>query len=591
MFKISTPKPPSYSLMASKTEIQIQPDPPPPPNSGDPRAIYARAIRTHSADRSLHNHLITLCSKSTPSSFPLRLFSQISIPNVVSWTALISSQSNTLAALRHFISMLRHPTSPNQRTFATLFKTCASLSFLSFGLSLHSLSLKLGLSSEPYSGSALIHFYSKCGMPVYARKVLDEIPQRDRDAVCYGAAIVGLAQNSRPIDALSAFADMKCRDVASSMYTVSGALRAAAELAALEQCRIIHTHVVVMGLDGNVVVGTSLLDAYGKSGMVCDARQVFDESNSLGGSLVGCNAMLAAYAQQGDKDSALELFYKMEGRGLVPDEYSFLAILMCLGNAGLVLETDWWLKRMKADYGLEPVLEHYTCLVGAMGRAGQLEDAERAAMTIPIAPDAAVWRTLLTCAAYHKSPDLARSMAKRLLEIDPQDDSAYVIVANVLSSAGKWDEVAEVRMMMKDRRVKKEGGRSWIEVRGEVHVFLAGDRRHQRIDEIYAKVAELMEGIEKLGYVPLPNEMLHGVGEQEKKEALWYHSEKLAVAFGVVSAPPGKPLRIVKNLRICRDCHEAFKYMCWLLEREIIVRDVNRYHIFSNGRCNCGEMW
>ncbi|KAK9931262.1 hypothetical protein M0R45_018546 [Rubus argutus] len=574
----------------NQVAIEPEPLPRPQPNSFDPRALYAQAIRTHNADRSLHNYLITLCSKSILASYSLRLFNQIQSPNVVSWTALISSHSNTLSALRHFVSMLRHPTFPNQRTIATLFKTCASLSSLSFGLALHSLSLKLGISAEPFSGSALIHFYSKCRMPLHARKVLDEIPHKD--VVCYGAVIVGLAQNSRPIDALLAFADMKSCDVGSSMYSVSGALRAAAELAALEQCRIIHAHAVVTGLDANVVVGTALVDAYGKSGLVCDARQVFD-ANLLVTSLVGCNAMLAAYAQQGDKNSALELFSAMESQGLVPDEYSFLAILTCFGNAGLVFETDLWLSRMKADYGLEPAVEHYTCLVGAMGRAGQLEDAERAAMTMPFVPDAAVWRTLLTCAAYHRSPGLARSMANRLLDIDPQDDSAYVIVANVLSSAGRWDEVAEVRKMMKDRRVKKEGGRSWIEVRGKVHVFLAGDRRHQRIDEIYAKLAELMEGIEKLGYVPLQNEMLHEVGEQEKKEALWYHSEKLAVAFGVVSgaAPPGKPLRIVKNLKICRDCHEAFKYLCRLLEREIIVRDVNRYHIFSNGSCNCGGIW
>ncbi|ONI26822.1 hypothetical protein PRUPE_1G048200 [Prunus persica] len=572
-------------------QVSIQPPrPPPQPPNADPRILHARAITVANIDRSLRNNLITLYSKSNLLSYSLRLFHQISSPNVVSWTAVISAHCNTLFALQHFVSMLRHPTFPNQRTFASLFKTCASLPSLSFGLALHSLSLKLGVSAQPFSGSALIHFYSKCRLPIEARKMLDEIPHKDE--VCYAAVIVGLAQNSRPVEALSTFADMKCSDIGSTMYSVSGALRAAKELAVLEQCRIIHSHAIVTGLDGNVIVGTALIDSYGKAGLVSDARQVFDE-NLSSMNIVGWNVMLAGYAQLGDTKLMLEVFNAMEARGLVPDEYSFLAILTSFCNAGLVSETDWWLTRMKVDYGLEPAIEHYTCLVGAMGRAGQLEEAERAALTMPLIPDAAVWRSLLSSSAYHKAPDFARSMAKRLLEIDPHDDSAYVIAANVLSNAGRWDEVAEVRKMMKDRRVQKEGGRSWIEVRGKIHVFFARDRRHERMNEIYAKLVELMEEIGKLGYVPVWDEILHEVGEWEKKEALWYHSEKLAVAFAVVSgaAPPGKSIRIVKNLRICRDCHEAFKYICRVLEREIIVRDVNRYHRFVNGSCTCGDIW
>lgn len=473
---------------------------------------------------------------------------------------------------------------------ACLFKTCAALSCVSFGLGLHALSLKLSLAGEPFSGSALVNFYSKCRLPGDAQKAFDEIPQKDE--VCYGAIVVGLAQNSWPIDALSAFAEMVSCDGRSTIYSVSGALRAAAQLAALEQCRMIHAHAFVTGLEMNAVVGSSLVDAYGKAGLVGDARRVFDE-NFVRMNDVGWNAMMAAYAQQGDNDSTIELFGSMEAQGLRPDGYSFLAILTSFCNAGMDVETDCWFTKMIGDYDLEPGLEHYTCLAGAFSRAGRLSDAEKIAMTMPFKPDAAVWRALLSGCAFHGDADMAWTMAKRLLELDPHDDSAYVIVANALSSARRWDEVAEVRKMMKDRRVKKEVGKSWIEVRGKVHVFFAGDRRHEMMDQIYAKLAELREEIEKLGYVPVWDEMVHDVEEEEKKKLLWSHSEKLAVAFGVVSgaAMPGKPLRIVKNLRICRDCHEAFKFMSRVLETEIIVRDVNRYHRFLNGRCTCGGVW
>lgn len=405
--------------------------------------------------------------------------------------------------------------------------------------------------------------------------------------------IVALAQNSRYSDALLLFADMRCQGFASTVHSVSGGLRAAAQLAALEQCRMIHAHTVVAGLDSNSVVGCALVDGYGKTGLVNDARRVFEDNNFTGMNVVGWNAMMAGYAQQGDYKSTLELFDSMEAFGLVPDEYSFLAILTSLYNAGMFPEIDQWLTRMKVDYGLDPTLEHYTCLVGGMARAGQLEHAERVALTMPFEPDAAVWRALLSACAYHGAADKAQVMARRVLELDPCDDSAFVIVANVLSAAGRWDDVAELRKVMRDRGVKKEGGRSWIEVQGKVHVFLAGDWKHERSVEIYQKLAELMGDIGKLGYVPVWDELLHNVGEEKRKESLWYHSEKLAVAFGVLcgSVPPGKPLRIVKNLRICRDCHEAFKYMTRVLEREIIVRDVNRYHRFLNGNCTCRDIW
>ncbi|KAF9612201.1 hypothetical protein IFM89_038614 [Coptis chinensis] len=337
--------------------------------------------------------------------------------------------------------------------------------------------------------------------------------------------------------------------------------RAAAHLAALEQCRIIHAHAFVAG-HTEVVVGTALVDGYGKSGTVSDlARRVFDEMLS-NMNIIGWNAIMAAYANKGM-------------------------------NAGLVLEAEKWLNCMISDYEVEPGLEHYTCVVGALARAGRLRDAERLTKTMPFTPDAAVCRLLLSACAIHGETKMASEMAQKLLEKNSQDDSAYVILANVHAASKSWDKVADVRKMMKVGRVRKEIGRSWIEVRGEVHEFFSRDTRHERTKEVYDKLEELMEAIRKLGYKEVSDAMLHNMDVAENSKALWYHSEKLAVAFGVVSgaAPPGKPLRVVKNLRICKDCHEALKYMSIVIEREILVRDVNRYHRFMHGSCTCGDHW
>ncbi|XP_058089402.1 pentatricopeptide repeat-containing protein At4g33170-like [Magnolia sinica] len=561
--------------------------------TSSPGPIHARAIKTGTTDLSIFNSLITLYSKNPSTlSYALRLFNEIPSPNVVSWTSIITAHASTPFSLSLFLSMLRHPLlpPPPQRTLATLLKTCASLPSLSTGLQLHSLALKLSLSHLPFSGSALVHIYLKCSLPDDARKAFDGIPHRDE--VCYAAAIVGLAQNCRSADVISIFAGMRSAGVGSTMYSVSAALRAAAEAAALEQCRILHAHAAVAGLKSNLLVGTALVDAYGKSGLVSDARQVFD-GLLPGANIIGWNSMMAAYAQQGDSGSAIELFYRMPSHGLVADELSILAILTAFSNSGLVFEAKQWLDSMTNEYGVQPGLEHYTCVVGTMAWADQLKDAENLANTMPFEPDAAVWRTLLSACATHGAVDMGRVVGHKLLEHNPRDDSAYVMLSNINTAAGRWPEMAEVRTMMKDRGVKKEGGRSWIEVRGEVHIFLAGDRRHERTAEIYAKLVELMEEIAKLGYVEASEVVLHEVEAAEKREALWYHSEKLVVAFGVVSgaAPPGKALRVVKNLRICRDCHEAFKFMSRALEREIVVRDVNRYHKFEHGSCTCGDYW
>ncbi|KAL5698278.1 hypothetical protein ACHQM5_029339 [Ranunculus cassubicifolius] len=563
---------------------------PVPPHPIDPRCTHAQLIKTATTNLPLFNNLITTYSRSNLISDASRLFNQIQSPNVVTYTAMISAQSNHIASLHRFISMLRHPIIPNQRTLASLFKTCASLMAVSFGLQLHGFTLKNALSKLPFTGSALVNFYSKCGVPRDALKVFDEIPERDE--VCYAAVIVGLAQNNEATKALCVFSDMKVKNVESTVESVSGAIRAAAELAAFEQCRIIHGHSVVAGFEGSIVVGTSLVDGYGKAGIVTDARRVFDEM-LMNVNVFGWNAMMAAYAQQGDMNSVVELFNGMKQKGVRADEYSFLAILTACGNAGLVIDAEQWLRRMSQEYGVEPGLEHYTCVIGALSRAGELADAKLLSMNMPFEPDAAVWRALLSASAVHGDTKMALEMGETLLNINSQDDSAYAILANVLAAAKSWDDVAGVRKLMKDRRVRKEIGRSWVEVRGEVHEFFAGDKRHKRTVEIYNKLEEIMDAIGKLGYKEVTSASLHDAGVEEKKKALWYHSEKLAVAFGVLSdaAPPGKALRIVKNLRICKDCHEAFKYMSRVIEREIVVRDFNRYHRFINGDCTCGDYW
>jgi hypothetical protein len=183
-------------------------------------------------------------------------------------------------------------------------------------------------------------------------------------------------------------------------------------------------------------------------------------------------------------------------------------------------------------------------------------------------------------------------VAERLFVLDPQNSGNYVLLSNMYSAIGRWEDATRVRKMMKDMTVKKKDpGCSWIEVKQTVHEFLVGDRSHPLIDEICEQLKILAGQMKEAGYVPERISVLHDVEEEQKEDILFHHSEKLAIAFGLISTPLGTSIRIVKNLRVCGDCHTATKFISKVVGREIVVRDFKRFHRFNNGLCSCGDYW
>jgi pentatricopeptide repeat protein len=246
---------------------------------------------------------------------------------------------------------------------------------------------------------------------------------------------------------------------------------------------------------------------------------------------------------------------------------------------------------MECDYGIPPRLEHYACMVDILGRAGCLNEAENFINQMPVEPDSMVWRTLLGACTVHGNLLLGERAARCLIELEPQDSATYVLLSNIYVAAGRLDDAEKVRNIMKERRVKKEPGRSWVETKDKVHAFFVGDRLHPQTKEIWATLERLIKEIKAAGYVP-ENEFVLNDGDQEQnKHAHSYHSEKLAIAFGLISTSPGMTVRVMKNLRMCYDCHTATKFISKIVGREIVVRDANRYHHFREGRCTCGDYW
>lgn len=246
---------------------------------------------------------------------------------------------------------------------------------------------------------------------------------------------------------------------------------------------------------------------------------------------------------------------------------------------------------MHQEFGVSPKAEHYTCMIDLLGRAGRLAEAQALIRDMPMEPDATMWGALLGASRIHKNSKLGEKAAEKIFETEPENSGMYVLLSNMYASSKKWTDVGKLRKIMQERGVKKVPGFSWIEVKNVVHSFSVGDSVHPEKEKIYAFLEELDMKMKKAGYLSATEMILHDVEEEEKEHLLKYHSEKLAVAFGILNVPPGRPLRVIKNLRVCQDCHNAIKHISAIENRLIILRDSNRFHHFNGGSCSCGDYW
>jgi len=276
---------------------------------------------------------------------------------------------------------------------------------------------------------------------------------------------------------------------------------------------------------------------------------------------------------------------------VLPNEVTFVGLLHACSHSGLVDEGRQFFKSMSSDYGLTPLLEHYACMVDLLGRAGDVQGALQFIYDMPIEPDAVIWSALLGACKIHKNVEIGRRAAEELFSIEPFNAGNYVMLSNIYSSQGMWDEVAKVRKLMKEQGVNKEPGCSWMQIKNRMHSFVTGDEEHEQIQEIHATLWELYTLLKATGYVPDTEFVLHDIDEEQKESSLLYHSEKLAVAYGLLVTPKGMPIQIMKNLRICGDCHAFVKSVSHVTKREIDIRDGNRFHHFRNGNCSCGDFW
>lgn len=301
--------------------------------------------------------------------------------------------------------------------------------------------------------------------------------------------------------------------------------------------------------------------------------------------------MITGYGMHGHGEDAIVLFKKMEEAGMKPDYITFVGVLSACSHAGLLDEGWRYFDYMRRDHCIPARVEHYTCMVHLLGRTGHLEEAHSLIKNMPLEPDAGVLGALLFACWVHVNVDLGERVSEWLLELEPDNAGNYVMLSNIYAAAGQWNDVAKVRTMLKGRGMKKSIGCSWIEIKNKVHAFVVADRSHPQSSEIYGLLEKLERQMKAEGYVADTSFVLHDVQEEEKRYAICSHSEKLAIAFGLINTSPGTPIQITKNLRVCGDCHTATKFISKIANREITLRDVNRFHHFRDGICSCGDYW
>ena len=557
---------------------------------------WVKEVHTHAreagfeSDVRVGNALVHMYAKCGSIDDAHLAFDKMEERDVVTWNVMIGGLAEHGCgheAYVLFLQMKREGLKPDAFTYASILNACASAGALEWVKEVHTHAREAGFESDVRVGNALVHMYAKCGSIDDARLAFDKM--EERDVVTWNVMIGGLAEHGCGHEAYVLFQQMQLEGFKPNAITYMSILNACASAGALEWVKEVHRHAREAGFESDVRVGNALVHMYAKCGSIADARLTFDKMEER--DVVTWNVMIGGLAQHGCGHEALEVFRSMIADGVKPNEISFVAVLSACSHSGLVDEGRRLFLAMTEDYGIERTVELCTCMVDVLGRAGHLEEAKLLIGNMPVEADGATWGALLGACRTYGNVELGKLAANELLKLEPKDASAYVLLSNIYAAAGKWEEVLWVRTMMQERGIRKEPGRSWIEVDNKVHDFVVGDTSHSEAKEIYAELRRLSETIKANGYIPDTRLVLRNIEEEEKELALCSHSEKLAIAYGLMRTPLGQPIRVFKNLRVCSDCHTATKFISKAIEREIVVRDANRFHHFQDGVCSCGDYW
>ncbi|KAL3835244.1 hypothetical protein ACJIZ3_009980 [Penstemon smallii] len=519
-----------------------------------------------------------------------QVFDGMSERSAIAWSSMFSGYVRCECweeVVGLFKRMLEMDIEFNKVTLISVLTACGRLGDLELGEWIYEYAVVNGLMGSDILVTSLVDMYARCARVDNARSLFDNMSKRD--VVAWSAMISGYTQSNQCKEALALFQDMQNENVEPNEVTMVSLLSSCAALGALQTGKWVHSCIKKKNMKLSTNLGTTLVDFYAKCGCVDIAIKIFKAMPSK--NVWSWTALIQGLASNGRGKTALEFYNLMLQENIKPNNVTFIGVLCACTHAGLVDEGRGYLVSMSKDFGIKPRIEHYGCVVDMLGRSGLIEAAYEFITNMPIKPNAVIWRTLLASCRVHKHVEIGEEAMKHLVRLEPAHSGDYILLSNLYASVGRVEDATRLRNEMKRLGIKKSPGWSYIEVDGVVHEFLAEDNRHKELQEIYEATEKMMGRIKLAGYVADMEQARLEAEEDEKEASVSHHSEKLAIAFGLIRTSPGDTIRISKNLRICVDCHNATKIISNVFGREIVIRDRSRFHHFRNGSCSCNDFW
>ncbi|PKU82888.1 pentatricopeptide repeat-containing protein At5g39680 [Dendrobium catenatum] len=549
--------------------------------------VLKSGLSFHSYIRNVLLHMYSTCSGVEDA---LKVFYSMPGVDVISFNSMINSfleHGRIWDAMEVLNNMVSEIWQWDHITYVAVLGLCADSKDSLLGRQVHCQILNRRFESNLFVGSAIVDMYGKSGDSSSARSAFNELSCRN--VISWTTIMAACTQNASLEESLKLFIKMQVDCVQPNDLTYTVALNTCAGLAALTNGNSLKAHIEKTGYMSHLIVCNALINMYSKSGSIEDAEVIFVDLTCK--DTITWNCMINGYSHNGLGRKALETFHDMLVNEVSPTYVTFIGVLLACGHLGLVDEGLYYVNHFMRNLGISPGVEHHTCIVGLLCRAGLLDEADRYMRTTHSEWDLISWRTLLSACQTHRKFGLGKKVSDYILQLYPNDVGTYILISNMYAKANRWDAVVKVRRLMREKCIKKEPGVSWIQVRNELNVFASEDNRHPLIEKIHKRLVELLDEIKGIGYVPITDSVLHDVEEEHKEGYLKFHSEKLAIVFGLISTPWGAPIHVIKNLRMCDDCHIAIKLFSKVTKRKMVVRDVNRFHCFQDGICSCNDYW
>lgn len=543
------------------------------------------------SDGFVQNTLIHMYASCGELEIARNVFDEMPRRDVMTWNSILAGYAKNGRwdeVVRLFREMQELGVEFDEVTLISVLTACGRVADLELGEWIGEYVDANGLKGNVALITSLIDMYGKCGQVDTARRLFDQMDRRD--VVAWSAMISGYSQVNRCREALDLFKKMQEANVEPNEVTMVSVLYSCAALGALETGKWVRFYIKKKKMKLTVILGTALIDFYAKCGSIEGSIEVFDKMPSR--NVFSWTALIQGLASNGQGKKALEYFKLMREKNIDPNDVTFIGILSACSHAGLVDEGRKLFISMSNDYGIEPRIEHYGCMVDILGRAGLIQEAYEFIKNMPIQPNAVIWRTLLASCKAHKNVRIGEESLKNVIRLEPAHSGDYILLSNLYASVGRHDDALRVRNQMKEKGTNKTApGCSLIELDGEIYEFFAEDNRHPHSKEVYNATEDMMRKIKSAGYVPNVTDARLDAEEEDKEASVSHHSEKLAIAFGLIRTSPGTTIRVSKNLRVCTDCHNATKLISKVFKREIVLRDRNRFHHFKQGSCSCNDYW